>query len=137
MIIVVACCQTTIDNRYINKTRSLIMTTQRNARQALETAYPDRYLKDTLDQIEHEDIRNNKFRFADFGDLQNYADRLDAENRQKLADDEAFEQRYKAQKRLIRILTGALLRAVRDDDYGVAEFMADRIRHHTYNLGDV
>lgn len=72
------------------------MTTQRNAREALESAYPD-----------------------------------------QLADEEVFERRYKAQKRLIRILTGALLRAVRDDDFGVAEFMADRIRHHTYNLGSV
>ena len=113
------------------------MTIQRNAREALETAYPDRYLDKMLDQIEREDEMQNKFRFCDFGDLQNYADRLDAENRQQLADDEAFEQRYKAQKRLIRILTGALLRAVRDDDFGVAEFMSDRIRHHAYNLGDV
>ncbi len=111
------------------------MTTQRNAREALESAYPDRYLEQTLDQIEREDVRQNKFRFADFGDLQSYADRVDADNRAALAEDEAFEHRYKAQKRLIRILTGALLRAVRDDDFGVAEFMADRIRHHTYNLG--
>ena len=85
------------------------MTTQRNAREALETAYPDRYLDGTLDIIESEDVHFNKFRFADFGDLQSYADRLDAENRQQLADDEAFERRYKAQKRLIRILTGVRL----------------------------
>ena len=113
------------------------MTSQRNAREALENAYPDRYLEATLDEIEYQDVHQNKFRFCDFGDLQKYADRLDAEERQQLADDEAYERRYKAQKRLIRILTGALLRAVRDDDFGVAEFMSDRIRHHAYNLGDV
>jgi hypothetical protein len=90
------------------------------------------FLDSTLDLIEHMDV-NGHTQGWDMADLIAYAYRVDTITREQLASD----RRYAAAKRLIRILTGTLTRALRDDDLDMAEYMADAIRRHTYGLSAV
>jgi hypothetical protein len=89
-------------------------------------------LESTLDLVENKDV-NGYTQGWSVADLISYAYRVDTITREQLAAD----RRFAAAKRLIRILTGTLTRALRDDDLDTAEYMADAIRRHTYGLSAI
>jgi hypothetical protein len=90
------------------------------------------FLDSTLDLIEHMDVNGNTQGW-DMADLIAYANKVDEKSREQLAAD----RRFAAAKRLIRILTGTLLHALKNDDLDTAEYMADAIRRYTYILSSI
>lgn len=81
------------------------------------------FLEETLDYIEREDVRQDKFRGWDMGDLIANATDIDRRNREMRAD----IRRHEARQRLCRIIAGMYTRAVIEGDCDECDRLADAL----------